>query len=55
MMKHNELEILDNLLFVSVKSKETKAGMVMSDNLEPSVDERIRNLQTLTIYKVVDE
>lgn len=54
MMKHNELEILDDLLFVSVRSKKKKKGFVMSDDLEPSVDERLANLQALTIYPLVE-
>jgi hypothetical protein len=41
---------LDNLLFVSVRSKEKKRGILLMDDLEATVDERLRNLQELTTY-----
>lgn len=55
MMKQTSMMIFDDMLFVSVRSKEKKKGLRIMRDLEPSIDERLRNLQTLTSYRVEKE
>lgn len=52
MTKQSSIEMFDDMLFVSGRSKEKKTGLRVNRNLEPSVNERLRNLQALTTYKV---